>query len=204
LEQGAFFRVGGTQQVDVRARIVAATNRSIGAEVEAGRFRKDLYYRINTITLALPPLRERPNDILPLADHFLKQTKTAGRDGTPRLSDSAREALVRYRWPGNVRELRNVIERASLIATDGVVTVADLPLGGAGARAATPAELLTLGELERRHIERVLTDVQWHQGRAAVILGISSKTLYRKIREYGFRRPRSHIASSAIDSGDSP
>jgi transcriptional regulator with PAS, ATPase and Fis domain len=204
LEQGAFFRVGGTQQVDVRARIVAATNRSIGAEVEAGRFRKDLYYRINTITLALPPLRERPNDILPLADHFLKQTKTAGRDGTPRLSDSAREALVRYRWPGNVRELRNVIERASLIATDGVVTVADLPLGGAGARAATPAELLTLGELERRHIERVLTDVQWHQGRAAVILGISSKTLYRKIREYGFRRPRSHSASSAIDSGDSP
>ena len=204
LEQGAFFRVGGTQQVDVRARIVAATNRSISAEVEAGRFRKDLYYRINTITLALPPLRERPADILPLADHFLKQTKTTGRDGSPRLSDSAREALVHYRWPGNVRELRNVIERASLIATDGVVTVADLPLGGAPPRAPTPAELLTLGELERRHIERVLTDVQWHQGRAAVILGISSKTLYRKIREYGFRRPRSHSASSAHDSGDSP
>jgi two-component system response regulator AtoC len=203
LEQGAFFRVGGTQQVDVRARIVAATNRSISAEVEAGRFRKDLYYRINTITLALPPLRERPMDILPLADYFLKQTKTTGRDGAPQLSDSAREALVHYRWPGNVRELRNVIERASLIATDGVVTVADLPLGGAPPRAPTPAELLTLGELERRHIERVLTDVQWHQGRAAVILGISSKTLYRKIREYGFRRPRSHSAS-ANDSGDSP
>jgi two-component system NtrC family response regulator len=101
-----------------------------------------------------------------------------------------------------VRELRNVIERASLIATDGVVTIADLPLGGAPQRAPTPAELLTLGELERRHIERVLTDVQWHQGRAAVILGISSKTLYRKIREYGFRRPRSHSASSANDSGD--
>lgn len=204
LEQGAFFRVGGTQQVDVRARIVAATNRSIGTEVEAGRFRKDLYYRINTITLALPPLRERPADILPLADHFLKQTKTTGRDGPPRLSDGAREALAHYRWPGNVRELRNVIERASLIATDGVITLADLPLGGAGPRAPTPAELMTLGELERRHIERVLTDVQWHQGRAAVILGISSKTLYRKIREYGFRRPRSHSASSANDSGDSP
>jgi len=204
LEQSAFFRVGGTQQVDVRARIVAATNRSIGTEVEAGRFRKDLYYRINTITLALPPLRERPTDILLLADHFLKQTKTAGRDGSPRLSDTAREALARYRWPGNVRELRNVIERASLLATDGVVTLADLPLGGAPPpRAPTPAELLTLGELERRHIERVLTDVQWHQGRAAVILGISSKTLYRKIREYGFRRPRAHSGSASSDSGES-
>ncbi len=205
LEQSAFFRVGGTQQVDVRARIVAATNRSIGAEVEAGRFRKDLYYRINTITLALPPLRERPTDILLLADHFLKQIKASGRDTPPKLSDSAREALAHYRWPGNVRELRNVIERASLLATDGVVTVADLPLGAAaGPRAPTPAELLTLGELERRHIERVLTDVQWHQGRAAVILGISSKTLYRKIREYGFRRPRSHSASPSTDSGESP
>jgi DNA-binding NtrC family response regulator len=204
LEQSAFFRVGGTQQVDVRARIVAATNRLIGAEVEAGRFRKDLFYRINTITLALPPLRERPTDILLLADHFLKQTKTAGRDNPPRLSDSAREALAHYRWPGNVRELRNVIERASLLATDGVVTVADLPIGGAsGLRAPTPAELLSLGELERRHIERVLTDVQWHQGRAAVILGISSKTLYRKIREYGFRRPRSHSGSASTDSGES-
>ena len=205
LEQSAFFRVGGTQQVDVRARIVAATNRLIGTEVEAGRFRKDLYYRINTITLALPPLRERPTDILLLADHFLKQTKATGRDSPPRLSESAREALARYRWPGNVRELRNVIERASLLATDGVVTLADLPLGGAaGPRAPTPAELLTLGELERRHIERVLTDVQWHQGRAAVILGISSKTLYRKIREYGFRRPRLHSGSALTDSGESP
>lgn len=204
LEQGAFFRVGGTQQVDVRARIVAATNRIIGAEVEAGRFRKDLFYRINTITLALPPLRERPTDILMLADHFLKQTKAAGRGHAPRLSESARDALVNYRWPGNVRELRNVIERASLLATDGMVTVSDLPLGGVGPRAPTPAELLTLGELERRHIERVLTNAQWHQGRAAVILGISSKTLYRKIREYGFRRPRSHSASPSTDSGESP
>lgn len=200
LEQGAFFRVGGTQQVDVQARIVASTNRAIDVEVAEGRFRKDLYYRINTITLALPPLRERPLDILLLADHFLKQTSPAKPALGAVLSDAAREALVRYSWPGNVRELRNVIERAALLAADGIVTVADLPLGTGGPRAPTPAELLTLGELERRHIERVLTSVEWHQGRAAVILGISSKTLYRKIREFGFSRPRSQGTSPPSQS----
>jgi transcriptional regulator with PAS, ATPase and Fis domain len=196
IEQGAFFRVGGTQQVDVHARIVASTNRAINTEVDAGRFRKDLYYRINTITLALPPLRERPNDILLLAEHFLRQASPARAADAPMLSEAAREALTRYRWPGNVRELRNVIERAALLATDGIVTVADLPLGAIGPRAPTPAELLTLGEMERRHIERVLSNVDWHQGRAATILGISSKTLYRKIREYGFRRPGSQVPQS--------
>lgn len=207
LEQGAFFRVGGTQQVDVRARIVAATNRAIQAEVDAGRFRKDLYYRINTIAIALPPLRERPADIIPLAEHFLKQTSRAQPGWVPTLSETARDALQRYRWPGNVRELRNVIERAALLATDGIITLSDLPLGTAQ-RTHTPAELLTLGEMERRHIERVLTNVDWHQGRAAAILGISSKTLYRKIREYGFRRPRSQSASpvsgSPLSSSPSP
>jgi len=204
LEQAAFFRVGGTQQVAVHARIVAATNRAITVEVEAGRFRKDLFYRINTITLALPPLRERPNDILLLAEHFLKQTTGGTPANAPILSDAAKEALAKYRWPGNVRELRNVIERAALLATDGIVSVADLPLGAVGPRLPTPAELLTLGEVERRHIERVLNNVDWHQGRAAVILGISSKTLYRKIREYGFRRPRSHNALAPTDSNSSP
>ncbi|MGQ0643618.1 MAG: sigma-54-dependent transcriptional regulator [Gemmatimonadaceae bacterium] len=204
LEQGAFFRVGGTQQVDVHARIVAATNRAIHAEVEAGRFRKDLYYRINTITLALAPLRERPNDILLLAEHFLKQTSPTRPSKAPILSEAARETLAHYRWPGNVRELRNVIERAALLATDGIVTVADLPLGAAGPRAPTPAELLTLAEMERRHIERVLSNVDWHQGRAAAILGISSKTLYRKIREYGFKRPRAHNATASSGSDYSP
>jgi DNA-binding NtrC family response regulator len=204
LEQGAFFRVGGTQQIDVHARIVASTNRPIGAEVEEGRFRKDLYYRINTITLALPPLRERPGDILLLAAHFLRQANPAAQPPVT-LSQAAQEALVRYRWPGNVRELRNVIERASLLAADGVITVADLPLGGSvTTRSATPAELLTLSELERRHIERVLTNVNWHQGRAATILGISSKTLYRKIREYGFKRPRTADATVAADSLSPP
>jgi two-component system NtrC family response regulator len=92
------------------------------------------------------------------------------------------------------------MERAALLATDGIVTVADLPLGAPAPRAPTPAELLTLGEMERRHIERVLTNVDWHQGRAATILGISSKTLYRKIREYGFKRPRSQTASPPTGS----
>jgi DNA-binding NtrC family response regulator len=102
------------------------------------------------------------------------------------------DALQRYRWPGNVRELRNVIERAVLLANGGVINASDLPLqavGPPGARRATPGSSISLADLERRHIEAVLNQTHWHQGRAATVLGISSKTLYRKIREYGFRRP---------------
>ncbi|MGQ0539469.1 MAG: sigma-54-dependent transcriptional regulator [Gemmatimonadaceae bacterium] len=202
LEQGAFFRVGGTQQVASHARIVAATNRDIASAVNDGAFRKDLYYRINTITIALPALRDRPADIPLLANYFLKQSSPVGK--APRLSEGARDSLLRYRWPGNIRELRNVIERAALLATNGVVDVADLPLGTAGVRGATPAELLTLQELEKRHIERVLSNVQWHQGRAASILGISSKTLYRKIREYGFNRPRAAASAPTAGASEPP
>jgi len=188
LEQGSFFRVGGTQKVEVNARIVTATNKDLGAAVNEGRFRSDLFYRVNTISIVLPPLRERAVDIPLLATTFLAQF---GGAHPPRLSEDAMRALQSYRWPGNVRELRNVIERAVLLANGGVIQARDLPLHDTQVAArSTNGDDVSLAELERRHIESVLSRTNWHQGRAATVLGISSKTLYRKIREYGFHRPR--------------
>jgi two-component system, NtrC family, response regulator AtoC len=188
LDQLSFYRVGGTQKVEVDVRVLAATNRDLEARVAEGGFRDDLLYRVNTIAIELPPLRDRAVDIPLLARHFLKQF---GKANAPTLSTDAVELLGRYPWPGNVRELRNVMERVVLLAQGPQITSADLPLAlpvrGAEERTASPA--LSLAELERRHIESVLHETSWHQGRAASTLGISSKTLYRKIREYGFRRP---------------
>ncbi len=189
LELGTFYRVGGTQKVHTDIRIVAASNQDLAQRVSEGTFRSDLYYRINTISITLPPLRERVVDIPLLAQHFLEMF---GGATPPVLSPDAVAALQRYQWPGNVRELRNVIERAVLLATDGVIRANDLPLSGAIPPAVLPSggePLLPLEEVERQHIERVLRHVGWHQGRAAEMLGISPKTLYRKIREYGLRRP---------------
>jgi DNA-binding NtrC family response regulator len=188
LELGAFYRVGGTQKVFADVRVVAASAQDLATRVAEGTFRAELYYRINTISITLPPLRERAVDVPLLARHFLG---TFGGAQAPALSQEAMDALQGYDWPGNVRELRNVIERAVLLSNDGVIRATDLPVLRApqrgGARSAD-AEL-SLEELERRHIDTVLRAVSWHQGRAADILGISPKTLYRKIRQYGFRRP---------------
>jgi len=196
LETGSFFRVGGTQKVEVNVRIVTASNRDLTRAVNEGTFRGDLLYRINTISINLPPLRERAVDIPLLVEYFLKHF---GGTTPPRISPDALEALQHYDWPGNVRELRNVIERAVLLANDGNITARDLPIGPA-APARPPAASnggsgdggtqLSLADLERQHIESVLNRVHWHQGRAATMLGISTKTLYRKIREYGFQRPK--------------
>jgi two-component system response regulator AtoC len=191
LEQGSFFRVGGTQKVQVDVRLVASTNRDLARLVGESRFRNDLLHRINAITIALPPLRERPEDISLLAERFLAQL---GGQTPPTLQQEALSALRAYAWPGNVRELRNVIERAVLLAAGPHIGPQDLPLNastnGSGNGAAPSPAAVTLAELERRHIEAVLAHTNWHQGRAATALGISSKTLYRKIREYGFRRPQ--------------
>src|SRR5918999_918842 len=125
LELGSFFRVGGTQKVETDLRIIAATNQDLQAKVQQGTFRGDLYYRINTISITLPPLRERAIDIPMLAEHFLK---AYGGSTPPRLSEDALVALQAYSWPGNIRELRNVIERAVLLATSGTIRASDLPV----------------------------------------------------------------------------
>jgi DNA-binding NtrC family response regulator len=218
LETGTYGRLGGTHKLDLDVRVVAATKRDLRNDVMDRAFRSDLFFRINTISITLPPLRERVVDIPLLAQHFLRQF---GGATPPTLTDDAVAALENYPWPGNVRELRNVIERAVLLANGGTITRRDLPLtsGSVPGGVMTPSAVsafsdgdgrlmnggmaaaavgangpgpngLSLAELERRHIEAVLKRSNWHQGRAAAQLGISSKTLYRKIREYGFVRPR--------------
>ena len=190
LEHGSFFRVGGTQKVDIAIRLVTSTNHDLEVAVRDGRFRDDLLYRVNTVTVSLPPLRERVVDIPLLAHHFL--THIAGASA-PILTADAIALMQDYPWPGNIRELRNVMERVVLLARGGEreIRAQDLPLSTApSASRAAVGSATTLQELERQHIEAVLTQTHWHQGNAAKILGISSKTLYRKIREYGFRRPR--------------
>ena len=187
LDQRSFYRVGGTQKVEVDVRILAASNRDLVQRAAEGLFRDDLLYRINTIEVKLPPLRERAVDIPLIARQFLR---LFGKANPPTLSADAIEVLSRYPWPGNARELRNVIERVVLLAHGPQIRASDLPLqppGAAASAASSPA--ISLAELERRHIESVLHNTNWHQGRAASALGISSKTLYRKIREYGFVRP---------------
>ncbi len=192
LENGEFFRVGGTQKVSTDIRLLAATNRQLDREVEEGNFREDLYYRINTLTIDIPPLRERPEDIPVLARHFLKQHATAN---TPELTDEAVEALLAYSWPGNVRELRNVMERLAILRASEEIRPDDLPRdfesGGRTNGSATTlvGQPVSLEEVEKAHIEAVLQRENWHQGRTAETLGISAKTLYRKIRTYGLERP---------------
>jgi two-component system response regulator AtoC len=191
LQRGGFVRVGGTQQVAITARLVTSSTRDLGGPSRTGRFRQDLLERLHAVTVSLPPLRDRVVDIPLLARHFLSQL--AG-PSAPALRPDAIARMQEYSWPGNVRELRNVIERMVLLTRGGghEIRAQDLPLVGGAAPAAPRAaagSTITLGELEREHIKAVLVGANWHQGRAAQVLGISAKTLYRKIREYGLERP---------------
>jgi DNA-binding NtrC family response regulator len=192
LEQGRFRRVGSTRDQSADVRIIAATNRDLSAEIERQRFRPDLYYRLNVVSIHVPPLRDRPEDIAILIDSFIQLYRQ--RFNRPKLdvSSEARERLQEYSWPGNVRELRNFLERAAAISTDDIIDTTQIPFprpsqsaGTVGAAAAaTQAAPKTLDELEREHILRVLKTSDGNRERAAAILGISSRTLYRKIREY--------------------
>ena len=193
LEQGRFRRVGSTRDQSADVRIIAATNRNLSAEIERQRFRADLYYRLNVVSIHVPPLRDRPEDIPVLVNSFIQLYRQ--RFNRPQLdvSAEARERLQEYSWPGNVRELRNFLERAAAISTDDVIDTTQIPFPrtspssgtvGTAAAAATQAAPMTLDELERKHILRVLKTSDGNRERAAAILGISSRTLYRKIREY--------------------
>ncbi|OAI52938.1 hypothetical protein AYO44_04590 [Planctomycetaceae bacterium SCGC AG-212-F19] len=185
LEDGHYRRVGATQELHADVRIVAATNRPLEREIQAGRFREDLYYRLNVLAIELPPLRERRADILELAEHFLA-TRPIGSMRT-RLSPEAQAALVAYDWPGNVRELANVLERAQILAEDHVITPDDLPEGiteaapGLGKSAVNPDHLR---EMERRHVLEVLRREKGNKVHAAKALGISRRALYRLIAKY--------------------
>jgi len=182
-----FIVLGSTRTRKVDVRFVAATNKDLMNEVREGRFREDLYYRLNVISIELPPLRERRDDIEPLARHFLKASTRRMKKDVQGIDNDALQALLQYDWPGNVRELENVMERAVILARGGMITTALLPLDAR--RDTLPsstgkAPLVALEEIERHHITSILSETGFHKSRAAGILGISRKTLDRKISEY--------------------
>jgi two-component system response regulator AtoC len=187
IETKEFFRVGGTRSIRADVRIVSATNKRLKTEMQEGRFREDLYYRLNGVTLALPPLRERPGDTPLLAAHFLARTAPKKR-----LSPAAIETLRLYQWPGNVRELQMVIQRAAILCPRETIDVADLPIEGPETpwTVAATKTGMTLAEMERQYIESVLRAHEGHRGKAAVALGIDPKTLYNKLGPERPRRPR--------------
>ncbi len=182
LQERRFDRVGGTRPVFVDVRVISATNKDLKAEVAAGRFREDLFYRLNVFPIALPPLKDRPDAILPLAGYFVKKFASAFGKETPALSAAAKSALKQYPWPGNVRELQNVVERAVILCR-GEIDACDLNLE-------VPPEVLShpeglLQRNERETIREVLEKTGGNRRRAAQVLGISLRTLQYRIKEYG-------------------
>lgn len=194
LEQRAVYRIGCSRRRQVEVQLVAMTNRDLGQEVEAGRFRRDLYYRIGTVTIEVPPLRDRPGDIPLLASQF--NQRIAQRLGRKPLdiAAAAMERMQAHRWPGNVRELRNLFERLHLMVTGTTVTEADLPPVFHQTPQPRPAEPLpavepaSLTDLEEQAIRRALVAEAGNLTRVAQVLGISRPTLYRKLKAYGIRR----------------
>jgi two-component system response regulator AtoC len=182
LQEKEFERVGGTRPVPVDVRIISATNRDIRAEVSSGRFREDLFYRLNVFPIALPPLTERPETILSLAEYFVNRYASSFGKKITGISAEARSALQGYGWPGNIRELQNVIERA-VILSGGEIGSRHLNLE-LSAEAREPGEGM-LRETERETIQKVLAGVGGNRKKAAKILGISLRTLQYRIKEYG-------------------
>lgn len=211
IETRTFFRVGGVRKVEVNVRIVAATNRNLDSVVANESFRSDLLYRINGFQIDLAPLRDRPEDIEPLARHLLADV---GGTPSPELEPAALDALRAYSWPGNVRQLKNCLERAVILSNNGRITVAELPPevvrpavpaafvgpssqpGAAADYNAGPSSFASgplssptsLRDVERQQILSALEQTGWHRGKTAEILGISPSTLYRRLRDYNLER----------------
>jgi DNA-binding NtrC family response regulator len=189
LENGCYRRVGGTQEIHADVRVVAATNKALEEEVKAGRFREDLYYRLNVISIALPLLRERRQDIPELVEHFLS-TRQLG-PARYRIQPEALEVLVQHDWPGNVRELANVLERAQILAEEHLITLDDLPeslVEKPSVPQAAGADPRHLREVERRHVWEILEQEKGNKVRAAKVLGISRRALYRLIEKHGLEK----------------
>jgi transcriptional regulator with GAF, ATPase, and Fis domain len=190
LQERSFERVGSSETIHVDVRVLATTNRDLPAEIVAGRFREDLYYRLAVLPITLPPLRERPGDALELAEHFLAHAALRLERKTFSLEPAACELLANYRWPGNVRELQNVITRACVLSP-GELIRADLirPWLANLERSASsdcPAGNLTLDEAERRMIVTTLERFSGHRAKTAEALGIGIRTLSGKLRSYGY------------------
>ncbi len=194
LQEGEMYRIGGKQPIRVDVRVLSATNRDLEQEVKGGRFREDLFYRLNTITLRMPPLRKRPEDVAMLVRHFLDK---AGFGSARQLTISARalEAMTKYSWPGNIRELQNTIEQLKVLAEGPEIKLEDLPFNIRMAQSASQNSSqssssetlipLTLDDLEKNHILQMLAYHHGNKTKTAKILGITIKTLYNKLHRYG-------------------
>ena len=176
IQERRFSRLGGTTSLPFEARVISSSNVDLGDLLSSGALRRDLYYRINVVTLGLPALRDRPEDILALAKKFL---------GRKRLDAEAERVLVSYAWPGNVRELRNVLERAALMESGARITAASLPLAASDLVVTAARGSWTLEELELHYIREVLRVTRSNYSKAAEILGINRKTLAEKRKKYG-------------------
>jgi transcriptional regulator with PAS, ATPase and Fis domain len=184
--------IGGDQEIPYDARVITASNRDLEADVAERRFREDLYYRVNVLRIDVPSLRLRGNDVLLLAQHFLKQFSQQTNKNVVGLSPPVGEKLMSYTWPGNVRELQNCIERAVAYTRFGELTVDDLPekirnykssdlsIAGVGEH-----EVLSMDEVERRYVTRVLKQLDGNKTMAAELLGLDRRTLYRKLERWG-------------------
>jgi DNA-binding NtrC family response regulator len=189
LQEREIERLGGTETISVELRLIAATNHDLRSAMAGGRFREDLYYRLAVVTIRLPTLAERGDDLVALTAFFARQFAERYQKHLSALSDRALDLLRNHHWVGNVRELRNVIERAVIVSTGDTLRAEHLPDEFRGEESAGPERpqgaLLTLGELEARHISRVLAHTNGQIGAAAEILGIHRNTLSRKVKEYG-------------------
>ncbi len=189
LQEGQLERLGSTRTVDVDVRVIAATNRDLTDEVRQNRFRDDLFYRLNVFPITLPSLRERREDIPLLAQHLANRFARAMPKAIKPISDSVARALQQYDWPGNIRELENVIQRAIILSSDGVISMNDISLSSA--KPTTVSTGTTLEEIERSHIQRMLSTTLWRiEGRrgAAELLGLKPGTLRSRLRKLGIRR----------------
>lgn len=189
LQEGEIFRVGGKDPIKVDVRVICATNRDLQRDVQTGHFREDLFYRINTIVLEVPPLRRRKEDIPALIAHFLSQGSGVFLNRGRQMDADAMQSMINYDWPGNIRELQNVCERLQILSDGHVIMLNDLP-----DNIRTPEKkddlgdydpAVTLAELERRYILRALSHFEGNKTQAAQALGITIKTLYNKLHEYG-------------------
>ncbi|MFH2126812.1 MAG: sigma-54 dependent transcriptional regulator, partial [Pseudomonadota bacterium] len=188
LQEGEYSPVGSDRTYHADVRVIAATNRDLAAAVNQGAFREDLYYRLNVVNLAMPPLRDRGDDVLLLAEIFLRRFTKQNQREIKGYSPEARTRLMSYAWPGNVRELINAVERSVILSQEQTIGVAELLLGLSTPQSASDSALhpgLTIREAERMLIEKTLLATEGNRTRAADMLGITRKTLQNKIKEYG-------------------
>src|SRR5512140_807975 len=200
LEERRFHRIGGNEAIDVDVRIVAATNRDLRKAVAEGKFREDLFYRLNVIPILIPPLRQRREDVPLLVENFVERLAAEMKKRLDGVSADAMNAILAHDWPGNVRELRNVLERGAVVATGPIIQLGDLGLPSKAEAPPKPGALASLEEIEKRHVAAVLSHTAGNVSQAARILGIDRVTLYNKMRKYGIRRD----GEEADDHGAEP